>query len=160
MKLSVEINNATRQKVNTRKIRQMTEYFLRVYRKTGREVSLAIVGAAAIRRLNKRYRGIDKATDVLSFPANPADGKGRHANKFWGEIIINIQEAKKVGHYREMLAEIGEQERADRPADYIFYFLLIHGLLHLAGYNDKTDKERRAMLVRGKKFLEKAYKVV
>ncbi|MFA5109731.1 MAG: rRNA maturation RNase YbeY [Patescibacteria group bacterium] len=160
MKLSVEINNTTRQKINVQKIRKMTEHFLRAYRKSGREVSLAVVGAAEMRRLNKKYRGIDKTTDVLSFSSGDSSGKTRRAVKFWGEVIINIQEAKKIGHYRKMLAEIGEQERTDRDGDYIFYFLLVHGLLHLAGYDDKTEKERRVMLVRGKKFLEKAYKVV
>ena len=146
------INNTTRQKINLKKTRVIAEEFLRAYKKSDWEVSLAIVGDTAMRRLNRDYRGQDKTTDVLSFSVS----------KNSGEIIINIQEAKRVKKYEEMLAELGiDRVCAGRRGsliaqsqDYIFYFLLVHGLLHLLGYNDETDQERRRMLKKGKEFLE------
>jgi probable rRNA maturation factor len=146
------INNTTRQKINLKKTQAIGEEFLRVNKKSDWEISLAIVGDAAMRRLNRDYRGQDKTTDVLSFSVSNNSG----------EIIINIQEAKRVKKYGEMLGELGaDRVRAGRGGnliaqsqDYIFYFLLVHGLLHLVGYDDKTDKERRRMLKKGKEFLE------
>jgi len=138
----IEINNTTRQKIDKKKITRVAARFFRVYKKNGAEVSLAVVGAARIRQLNKKYRKIDKATDVLSFPSGEKSGEG----KYLGEVIINIQETKNPSRYEDVFWE-------KRSASYIFYFLLVHGLLHLVGYDDKTDKDHLAMLKRGEKFL-------
>lgn len=141
----LEINNTTKQKINQKKTRALTEKFLRAYKKSGYDVSLAIVADAKMRRLNNEYRGHDKTTDVLSFSGTPE-------SKFLGEIVINIQEARRAGKYQEMLEELGINLKK-LPTDYIFYFLLVHGLLHLCGYDDKIEEGRREMLRRGKKFL-------
>ena len=156
----LEINNTTKYRIDLKKTKAVVEEFLRVYKKAGWEVSLAIIGDARMRRLNHEYRGIDKTTDVLSFPAaddlraieKPAGVSQARLkpDKYLGEIIINIQEAKRMGKYREMFKELGL--KAADP--YLFYFLLVHGLLHLAGYDDKTEKGRREMLKRGKDFLK------
>jgi len=143
----IEINNTTKQNIKQKKIRRVTEKFLRVYKKIGYSVSLAVVADAKMRSLNKKYRGYDKTTDVLSFSGAPK-------SKFLGEIVINIQEAKRAGKYREMLEELGVNLKK-LPADYIFYFLLVHGLLHLCGYDDRTEKERREILRRGRNFLSR-----
>lgn len=143
----LEINNTTKQKINQKKIRALTEKFLCAYKKVGYNVSLAIVADAKMRRLNNEYRGYDKTTDVLSF-------SGAKESKFLGEIVINIQEARRVGKYQEMLGELGVNLKR-LPADYIFYFLLVHGLLHLCGYDDNTQRAREKMLSLGQAFLEK-----
>jgi probable rRNA maturation factor len=136
----IEINNTTKQKIDKKEIERVVARFLRTYKKSGVTVSLAIVGSARMKWLNLQYRKIAETTDVLSFP-----GEG----KYLGEVIINIQETKKTAKYREVFKE-------KRSASYVFYFLLVHGLLHLVGYDDKTDEERLAMLRRGEKFLTKA----
>jgi len=141
----LEINNTTKQKIKQKKTRRVTEKFLHVYKKIGYSVSLAVVADAKMRSLNKKYRGYDKTTDVLSFSGAPK-------SEFLGEIVINIQEAKRAGKYRAMLEELGVNLKK-LPTDYIFYFLLIHGLLHLCGYDDKTKEGREEMLRRGKEFL-------
>jgi probable rRNA maturation factor len=159
------INNTTKQLINPRKIQALAGKFWRVYKLADSEVSLALVGPAAIRRLNRKYRGIDKATDVLSFPAEPAkDAKA--VAKYLGEIIINLAETKKLSKYREMFEEIGMEEFAvlscqsdlsqkKRHAieNYLFYFLLVHGLLHLLGYDDRNEKSSKEMLKIGQSFL-------
>jgi probable rRNA maturation factor len=122
------------------------EQFLKVYKKSNCEVSLAIVSDAKIKRLNQDYRGINKVTDVLSFPGL--------TGKYLGEIVINIQEARRPKKYQAMLEELGLDIKRLPTTDYIFYFLLVHGLLHLLGYDDQTDQARIVMLQRGQNFLQ------
>jgi len=85
------------------------------------EVELSIVKSEQIRLINKEYRGIDKSTDVLSFPVDPFP----HAPL--GTILINIdaitQEAKERNHSIEAEACL----------------LFLHGLLHLLGYDHEID---------------------
>jgi len=137
----IEINNTTSQKINQSKIKKIVDDFLAVHKKNGREVSIAIIGASRMRKLNDDYRGINKTTDVLSF-----GGEG----KYLGEVIINIEEVKKNHKYLEVFG-------IKKSAEYIFYFLLIHGLLHLIGYTDDREDERARMLKIGRTFLEKHF---
>jgi probable rRNA maturation factor len=150
----LEINNTTKQKINLPKIQKITDKFLITYKKFGWEVSLAIVGDARMKRLNREYRHHDKVTDVLSWPAT--SGQSSRQLKYLGEIVIDINEAQRTGKYREMLTELGLDPRHLPAADYIFYFLLAHGLLHLLGYDDGTTKERLVMLKKGQVFLQQA----
>lgn len=155
----LEINNTTKQKINLKKTAALAESFLRAYKKTGWSVSLAIVGDARMRRLNHQYRGLDKATDVLSFaaldlPGGHGQGRLKTANKYLGEIVIDIQEARRIKKYQEMIGELGLDFKT-LIGDYIFYFLLIHGLLHLLGYDDATVPERQEMLKKGRDFLRR-----
>ena len=141
----VEINNTTAQKINLAKTKKIIEEFLRVYKKTNWEVSIAIVGAKRMQKLNDDYRGINKTTDVLSF-----SGDGTQ-NKYLGEVVINIEEVKKANKYLEVFA-------LKKSAEYIFYFLLVHGLLHLIGHEDDKEVDRQKMLLIGERFLSKFYK--
>lgn len=146
----IEINNTTSQKINSVKTRKLIEDFLRVYKKSAFEVSIAIIGASRMRRLNNDYRGIDKPTDVLSFSGSGEGIGGRKkasVQKYLGEVIINIEEVKKANKYLEVFG-------IKKSADYIFYFLLIHGLLHLVGYNDEREADGLKMLSLGEGFLE------
>ena len=143
--------NTTKTHLNLSRARIIAEQFLRAYHQTDREVSVAIIGAAAMRRLNKQYRGIDQATDVLSFSAETkTKTKTKNSFPYLGEILINPTALKKAGAYDEL---IGRQ-----PLEAIFYFVLVHGLLHLLGWQDETEKERLKMVAEGKKFLAKVYR--
>jgi probable rRNA maturation factor len=137
----IEINNTTAQKINQPKIKKIVNDFLVVHKKNNWEVSIAVISASRMRKLNDDYRGIDKTTDVLSF-----SGEGRYL----GEVIINIEEVKKSHKYLEVFG-------IKKSAEYIFYFLLIHGLLHLIGHTDDKEKERARMLKIGETFLEKYF---
>jgi probable rRNA maturation factor len=85
------------------------------------EVELSLVNSKQIHQINKEYRGIDKPTDVLSFPVEPFP----HAPL--GTIIINVdalvQESQKHNHTKEAEACL----------------LFLHGLLHLLGYDHEKD---------------------
>ncbi len=142
----LEINNTTRRKIDRKKAEEITVAFLRAYRRPKAIVSLAIVGDARMATINGRYRGAKKPTDVLSFPGEAP---------YLGEIIIDIQETRRVKRYGSLFQEL---ELGKPQPGYLFCFLLVHGLLHLVGYNDQTDKGRREMLARGKKFLARFFR--
>lgn len=82
------------------------------------ELCIKIVSPTMMRRLNLRYRGRDKVTDVLAFPIG-----GNHGILHLGDIFINRTNAKKK-----------------------FLFLAIHGFLHLLGYDhERSAREEREM---------------
>jgi probable rRNA maturation factor len=100
------------------------------------EVTVQLTTDAAIRRLNKQFRGKNKATDVLSFPA-----EGIGAEGYAGDLAISVPtalaQAEAQGH--SLFTEIK--------------VLMLHGLLHLAGYDHEADEgqmARRERLLRGK----------
>jgi len=152
----LEINNTTKNKLNLKIIELIVEAFLIKYHKKKYIVSLAVIGGKKMRNLNRDYRGVDRTTDVLSF----APDKNRPDKILdLGEIVINFQESRKIYKYAAMFQELGldikNRKKISRfkVEEYIFYFLLVHGLLHLAGYNDEEEKGRREMVRRGYDFL-------
>lgn len=140
----LEITNKTKRKINQKTAKALADYVLRFYKKEALEVSLVVIGDKKMQSLNYQFRGFDKTTDVLSF--SPDKLAAKNTPEFLGEIFINIQEAARVSKYQEMFG-------VKKTATYIFYFLLVHGLLHLLGYDDKAEKERQAMIILGDKFL-------
>ena len=91
----------------------------------------------AMRRLNRDYRGIDKATDVLSFAYHegeeaPVGDETRHI----GDIVISVETAERYA--REL----------DLSFDREIEHLVIHGALHLAGYDHETDNGEMKKLER------------
>lgn len=92
------------------------------------ELSLLLCGDAKIRELNKSWRGFDKATNVLSFPQAP-----RSKTALLGDIAISYQTLD-----REARAE--EKRFLDH-----YRHLLVHGFLHLLGYDHETDRDAREM---------------
>ena len=130
----VEINNKTRTKVDIRLIYRVTEEFLKHYKIKQKNLSIALVGDVLIRRLNKRYRRVDRVTDILAFPGEGDD---------LGEIIIDWAQIK-----RQALKFSGSVR------DELIY-ILVHGLLHLLGHEDKTVKGKSEMEKLTKAFLHK-----
>lgn len=100
-------------------------------------VTVALVSDRDIRRLNRKYRGIDRATDVLSFPAVPGPAPVRRAaGRFLGDIVIARgvadRQARRAGH-----SALTEHR-----------ILALHGLLHLLGYDHETDDGQMAQYER------------
>ena len=100
------------------------------------QVSVLLTTDAGQRSLNRRFRGKNKPTDVLSFPAdNTAPG----AEKIAGDLSISIPAARR---------QAAQQEHSLATEIKV---LILHGLLHLAGYDHETDKgqmARRELLLR------------
>jgi probable rRNA maturation factor len=148
----IEIVNTTRHQINKKKIIALSEAFLHEFKHSEVDVSIAIVGDRRIQILNKQYRGFDKPTDVLSFTGAEWEGN------LLGEVIINPREIKKLSKYKEILEFVGlsyPPKNLKKAETYLFYFILIHGLLHLVGYDDNEEVDRQEMLHLGKKFLSK-----
>ncbi len=93
----------------------------------GSDVRILLTDETEIRKLNRRFRAIDEATDVLTFPEGSAAS---------GDIAIAVPYAE-----RQALA------RGIDPRDEIV-FLAIHGVLHLVGLDDQTEVERAEMIRR------------
>jgi probable rRNA maturation factor len=96
--------------------------------------AVALSSNAAVRRLNAAYRGKDKPTNVLSFPApepppDMPDGEQREL----GDVVLAIETL------------LDEAKAAGIPPAHHFQHLLIHGLLHLIGYDHETDGEAERM---------------
>ena len=101
------------------------------------EVSVTFVDNGEIRDLNKKFRSIDKATDVLSFPLFDYDGESEEPPVdemlgMLGDIVLSLEQAdlqaKEYGHSFE-------REVA---------FLTVHSMLHLLGYDHETGEEDEA----------------
>ncbi len=92
------------------------------------EVDVLLTSDAVLRRLNREFRGQDKATDVLSFPA-AAEVAEQHA----GDLAISLQtadrQARRHGHTLDMEVRV----------------LLLHGMLHLRGMDHETDSGEMAL---------------
>jgi probable rRNA maturation factor len=94
------------------------------------EVSLVLCGDPAIRALNKRWRGFDKPTDVLSFPQleGEASPQPKGAPIALGDVVISLPTARR------------QAREAGKPLVDELALLWVHGLLHLLGYDHATKK--------------------
>ena len=91
---------------------------------------LRIVGSAASRRLNRDYRGMDKPTNVLSFPAAPVE---RELDGALGDLVV-------------CAPVVAAEARAQRKAPAAHWaHMVVHGILHLHGFDHQTAREARAM---------------
>ena len=97
----------------------------------GGEIAIALASDAEIRALNARFRGQDKSTNVLSFPA--AALPDTRADDASGDIVIA---------YETLLREAAAEDKS--PLHHLAH-LTIHGLLHLAGYDHEDESEAEEM---------------
>lgn len=95
------------------------------------EVSVLITTDAEIQRLNNRFRGINKPTDVLSFPQYKSRAQIPQNAENLGDIIISLPRAEAQA------AEFGHSLRRELA------FLAAHGLLHLLGYDHEGEGEQQ-----------------
>ena len=97
----------------------------------GGEVSIVLTDDSAIRSLNRNWRGIDKPTNVLSFPASGPDVS--EGTRLFGDIVIAFETLKR--------------ECADENRDFLHHLahLAVHGFLHLNGHDHQTDAQAEAM---------------
>lgn len=95
------------------------------------ELTLVLTEDADIHALNLQYRQVDAATDVLSFPAGETDPDT--GNLYLGDIVISLPRAQAQA------AAEGHSLEAE------LRLLVVHGVLHLLGYDHADDKEKAAM---------------
>ncbi|MFQ5904217.1 MAG: rRNA maturation RNase YbeY, partial [Candidatus Binatia bacterium] len=130
--MSVEITSKVAGKrILVHKIRKKAERILKLLNQNQAELSLALVENREIQELNARYRSKNEPTDVLSFPSGGILPKGE---KLLGDVVISIEQAERQARKRG--------KRLDEEVE----ALLIHGILHLLGYDhERSPKEAKIM---------------
>lgn len=103
---------------------------------TAAKVSIAFVNNAHIHRLNRQFLDHDEPTDVITFPYS-----GPRAKKLEGELVISY----------EIACEYAADRGHDSNDELLLY--VIHGCLHLCGYDDKDDRSQREMRVKESAYL-------
>lgn len=106
------------------RIRDLALRVLRNFPKRTGNVSILLTDDGEIRALNRRFRGLDRPTDVLSFPLAGTTAEGAD---YLGDIVVSVETAARRA--REVGWATGDEIR----------FLVLHGLLHLLGYDHETD---------------------
>lgn len=102
------------------------------------KVAFAFMDDATIHVLNQRHLNHDEPTDVLTFPYTAPDAK-----KLEGDIAIGAEVAKRQAEVR------------GHPVHAELCLYVIHGCLHLCGYDDKTVRDRRKMREKEREYLAK-----
>jgi probable rRNA maturation factor len=121
------LNRQRRRRMDGEHWRAFAEKALREADAGSEGATIVFVSDRAIRELNKRFRGRDAATDVLSFPTERAEFEA--AEDFnSGDVVISVERAARQAaeHGLKFDEEIAQ--------------LILHGLLHLSGYDHETDK--------------------
>jgi len=123
------VNRQRRIRVDRRRVARLASDALAALDRGDESVTVAFVRDAAIRSLNHKFREHDRVTDVLSFPAfaeRAADTRAENDESL-GDVVIStdtaLRQAREAGHSFER--EVSE--------------LLIHGVLHLCGYDHESD---------------------
>ncbi|MFQ5712971.1 MAG: rRNA maturation RNase YbeY [Candidatus Scalinduaceae bacterium] len=112
--------------INKSKIKKVVKVVLNKEVKSAK-LSIAFVDNEEIKRLNERFLGSNEVTDVIAFPLNNKEGI------LSGEIVISVETA----------VEVANRKKSNVEGEIILY--LVHGILHLLGYNDNNKKNAKIM---------------
>ena len=125
--------------VNKDSLRRAVRAALRAEAAAGAEVSILVTDDDEMRQLNRRYRRRDAPTDVLAFPQDePSSPAGERGPRLLGDVVISAETAQRQARERRASFD-GEMQ-----------LLAIHGVLHLTGWADERDDQRRRMLGRAR----------
>jgi probable rRNA maturation factor len=133
MKRTLYLRNLQKKiKINLLELKKKTSFLLEKEKVNIRSLGLIFLDNKGIVEYNKRYLGKDYPTDVLAFPLQKGEG----------EILISVERAKEQSSsFKTSL----EEE---------IYLLIIHGILHLIGFDDQTQKEAKRMRKEEKRLLK------
>jgi len=142
--MSVELVNQTSAKINQALVQRVAKAFLKHYNCSDQSLAVIIVSDKTIRALNKSYRRLDKVTDVLSFAESDSDIADQES---LGEVFIDYRQIKR------------QAKIFGHSVDYELVFILVHGMLHLLGYDDQTEAEAKEMEELGTAFIKQKIKL-
>ena len=133
-------------------LRRVAAHTARAEGFTSGYLSIAVVGTRAMTTLHRRYKGINEPTDVLSFDL----GTNRQRGLLDAEIVVCADVARRfAAAERHGRPQRGARRRARMPvpvhAELALY--LVHGILHVAGYDDDTPAAARRMHAREDELL-------
>jgi len=125
-----------RQRTVRIKTPQVKRQLLRVMTYLGcqdQELSVVFANDRLLRELNRTYRDKDRPTNVLAFPQEPIDTSGPSA-RLLGDVVVSLSIAER------------EAQTLEQPLEARVVYLLIHGLLHLLGYDhEQSDAAQQRM---------------
>lgn len=119
--------------LNTWALKKWMQFILDQLECRDKELSILLVNDEKIRKLNYQYRQIDKTTDVLSFPQKAIE-KEKFSSPLLGDVVVSTETAwrQSITHNLSFEEEV--------------VLLLIHGILHLLGYDhERSSQEARQM---------------
>jgi rRNA maturation RNase YbeY len=128
------------------------------FKSTGKkpgDISLVVCDDRFIHELNRKYKGIDGPTDVLSFSMREGE-KLQNVGNNLGDIVISVDTALRQAHtYSDFHFNKNylDGSHKDKPLQKEFLFLFTHGLLHLLGYTHGNPKNEKIMMDQAKKLL-------
>ncbi|HZH33872.1 MAG TPA: rRNA maturation RNase YbeY [Pyrinomonadaceae bacterium] len=129
--MPVEIVNRQRKiKVNPEIYRQPAESAIAAIKKAeGKTVTIAFVSDRKMRELNNEFRGKDATTDVLSFPneTEEFDTFDTENQNSLGDVVISVEQAQKQAGENNLSLDLEIKQ------------LILHGILHLSGYDHEAD---------------------
>jgi probable rRNA maturation factor len=121
------VNRQRKMRVDCERWRAFVEKALRVVPSDGAGVTVAFVSDRAMRELNRMWRKKSGTTDVLSFPAGQDEFESLEG-KTLGDVVISVEQAARQAREHKLKFE----EEVSQ--------LILHGLLHLCGYDHETDE--------------------
>jgi probable rRNA maturation factor len=130
----VDVLNQDAFQVNEDRLRQAAETVLSQYEAAAQSgLTIVIDDDEAVRDLNRQFRHIDAPTDVLSFPADAPPVIIEDEAPYLGDLVIAFPYAS------------AQAERENHPLDDSLSLLVVHGTLHLLGYDHDTPERRAEM---------------
>ncbi|NLY88275.1 MAG: rRNA maturation RNase YbeY [Firmicutes bacterium] len=144
--MTVIINNRQRQVKIEKELEEalvrLAERVLSAHGKDRAEAGVTLVGEKKIQQLNRDYRGIDAPTDVLSFPMQePGEIQTGEEPEILGDVVICVPRAAAQAR------DFGHSFRRE------LFYLAVHGLLHLLGFDHENETEKRKMREKEEAFL-------
>ena len=127
------VNRQRRARIDALRVARLADSTLDAVGRADANLTVAFVRDPVMRDLNSKFRGSDRVTDVLSFPAQDELARnvqviGGGVSEYLGDVVVStdtaLRQADDTGHSFER--EVDE--------------LVIHGVLHLCGYNHETDR--------------------
>lgn len=142
----IEINNLTTNPVDENFLKKVAQKVLKDEGEEKSDLSIALIGQGKMRKLNKRYRGKNRVTDVLAFGENKIPNGARRSGRVEGGLESKFQIPNSIKGLGEIVICLREMKKNAKRFGSTFEkelaTCLIHGILHLLGYNHEISKEK------------------
>ena len=129
-----EVFNETNEQVDIKDIESLLEKSIKFLNIENAMFNIIIIDDERIHSINKEYRGIDRPTDVISFALEDSDKVEGMEIRVLGDIYVSIETARRQAY------EYFNTEKEE------LRFLIIHGLLHLLGYDHMKPEDEKEMM--------------
>ncbi|MEJ5301445.1 MAG: rRNA maturation RNase YbeY [Thermodesulforhabdaceae bacterium] len=126
-------NDQTERGIDLERLKKVANHVLDALGCDGVELSILLTDDTTIRNLKAQYLGIDSATDVMAFPMEDALFPGEERLKMLGDVVISVPTAFCMADDHKCSVEM------------VLDLLLVHGILHLIGYDHQAPEEASLM---------------